>query len=225
MLVIFDCDGVLVDSEMIAAEVNADFLKEYGYEITPREMVTRFVGMAGPQIAAIIEADLGRALPDDFQSKADAEIDRRLARVQPVPGVHEMLDLLDAPVAVGSNSSSARLKISMGATRLYDRFRPYVFSAREVGTLQGKPDPNVYLHAAKTFDMDPKQCFVIEDSPTGVKAGVAAGMRVIGFTGGSHTYLGHADVLTEAGAITAINKLKDVPAIVAALAEWNPDEI
>lgn len=225
MLVIFDCDGVLVDSEPIAAEVNVEMLKELDFEITARDMVVRFFGLTGPVIAERLEAEMGRSLPEDFKTKAEAEIDRRLAKVKAIAGVHEMLDVLDAPVCVASNSNSTRLKISLGATKLYDRFRPYVFSATEVGTKLGKPDPNVFLHAAKTFDISPENCFVVEDSPTGIAAAMTAGMRVIGFTGGGHTFPGHADILTEAGAITVLNKLSDIPAVVEALKDWNPADL
>lgn len=225
MLVIFDCDGVLIDSEIIAAEVYCETARQIGLDITPHEMARRIFGKSRAEIRALIEAEAGRAIPVEFFDQISVGMNRRLARVKALPGAHEMLDALDAPICIASNSDSERLRVSLGAPRLYDRFRPFVFSALEVGTGKGKPDPNVFLHAAKTFDTHPGECFVVEDSVSGITGAIAAGMRVIGFTGASHSWPGHADLLTEAGAITAINRLTDVPAVIAALVDWNPDEI
>jgi HAD superfamily hydrolase (TIGR01509 family) len=220
MLTIFDCDGVLIDSEIISAEVNAEHFREIGFEISAAEINERFVGMTGPQIMAVIEEEIGRAVPEDFETRVEAEIDRRLARVKPIAGVHDLLDLLDGPRCICSNSSSARLRLSLEATQLWDRFRPYVFSAADVRQGRGKPHPDVFLHAAETFAVDPATVVVIEDSATGVTAASAAGMRVIGFVGGAHTWQGHAERLMDAGAETVVRRLKEVPAVVEALRGW-----
>ncbi|HWJ75260.1 MAG TPA: HAD family phosphatase [Kaistia sp.] len=222
MLVIFDCDGVLVDSEILASRVDSERLKEVGYDISVDEMSHRFAGLTWDRIARIIEADLGHQLPDGFHQKTDQELDRRLAKeLEIIPGVHEMLDRLDYQRCICSNSSPERLKISLTRTKLYDRFRPYIFSAVAVADKRPKPAPDVFLYAAKEFDADPKDCVVIEDSTHGIHGAKAAGMRVVGFTGGSHSWPGHADALTAAGAETVINRMSDLPAIVAALAEWS----
>ncbi|MBN9431273.1 MAG: HAD family phosphatase [Bosea sp.] len=222
MLVIFDCDGVLVDSEILASRVDSERLKEVGYEISVDEMSHRFAGLTWDRIAKIIESDLGHPLPEGFHKETDAELDRRLAdELEIIPGVHDMLDRLDYQRCICSNSSPERLKISLTRTKLYDRFRPYVFSAVAIGNKRPKPAPDVFLHAANEFDADPRNCVVIEDSTHGVHGAKAAGMRVIGFIGGSHSWPGHADQLTAAGAETVIRRMADLPATVAAFAAWS----
>jgi HAD superfamily hydrolase (TIGR01509 family) len=225
MLLIFDCDGVLIDSEIVASGVNAELLTEIGYEISVDEVIQRFTGLTGEQIFAQVAEEMGVALPADFAERNNVEIDRRLEAVKPIEGVQEMLDRLDYPRCVCSNSSSKRLKLSMTAAGVYDRFRPYIFSAPEVGTKRSKPAPDVYLHAAKEFQSAPGETIVIEDSMHGVAGAVAAGMRVIGFTGGGHSWPGHADALTEAGAETVVRRLADVPATIEAMAAWSPADI
>jgi beta-phosphoglucomutase-like phosphatase (HAD superfamily) len=108
----------------------------------------------------------------------------------------------------------------MRSTGLWDRFRPYVYSALEVGSKAPKPDPSVFLHAATTLDVEPKDCYVVEDSFHGVQAAVAAGMRVVGFIGGSHSYPGHGEHLMDAGAETVIHRFEDLPATLEALKVW-----
>jgi HAD superfamily hydrolase (TIGR01509 family) len=221
MLFVFDCDGVIVDSEIIAAAVDAEFLAEAGYEITPAEVNRRFAGMTARAFGEVIAAEMGRPLPEDFFARTKAEIDRRLAaELKPVAGIHEVLDQLDGPRCVCSNSASERLRISLQKTELYDRFRPHIFSAVEVGTREPKPSPNVYQFAIKEFGVAPREALVIEDSVSGVTAARGAGARVVGFTGGSHTWPGHADLLTEAGAETVINRFADLPAVAEAFMAW-----
>lgn len=220
MLTIFDCDGVLVDSEIIASQVNAEILTEYGYEITAAEMNSRFVGLTGPQIASLIEEDLGRSLPEDFKDRADAEIDKRLAGVKAISGIHDLLDMLEGPRCICSNSSMRRLRLTLDTTGLHSRFKPYIFSAPEVGTKRGKPAPDVFLHAAKEFGVEPRDVIVIEDSVPGVTGAAAAGMRVIGFVGGAHTWPGHGEMLMDAGAETVVRRLKEVAPVVEAFRVW-----
>ncbi len=220
MLTIFDCDGVLIDSEIVAAEVNAEHLSELGFAITAAEVNERFVGLTGAQIVALVEAELGRALPESFHAKSDAEIERRLKTVKAVEGIHELLDLLEGPRCICSNSSSARLRLSLEAAGLWYRFKPYVFSAVEVGTGRGKPHPDVFLHAADTFEVEPRETVVIEDSVPGVTAAVAAGMRVVGFVGGAHTFPGHGERLMDAGAETVVRRMREVAPVVEALRGW-----
>ncbi len=221
MLLMFDCDGVIVDSEIIASAVDAELLGEIGYEITPEEVTHRFAGLTSRSIGEIVEAEIGRKLPEDFFKRTRAEIDRRLAaELKPVAGIHELLDRLEGPRCVCSNSSTERLRISLEKTRLWDRFKPYIFSAVEVGDRQPKPSPNVYRHALGEFGVQPREAVVLEDSVFGVTAAKAAGARVIGFTGGSHTWQTHADLLTEAGAETIVNRLADFPATAEALMAW-----
>ena len=222
MLYVFDCDGVLVDSESIASSVESASLAEFGYEITPQEVGRRFAGLTSRAIGDVVEAETGRKLPDDFFERNREEIDRRLAsEVEAVPGAHEMLDrLAGEQLCVCSNSSTERLRISLERTRLWDRFVPHIYSAVEVGNFQPKPAPNVYRYAITRFGVDPRDTVVLEDSAFGVMAAKAAGARVIGFTGGAHTWPTHADVLTDAGAETVINRLANLPATADALLAW-----
>jgi HAD superfamily hydrolase (TIGR01509 family) len=222
MLFAFDCDGVLVDSEIIASQVDSELLREVGYDISADEVSRRFAGLTSAVIHAMIEKEIGRPLPPDFLERQRAELDRRLAAdLQPVAGALEVFDLIDGPRCVCSNSSSRRLQISLDKTGLMDRVRPYVYSAVEVGTKEPKPSPNVYLHAIQEFAVDPRDVLVIEDSVFGIRAAKAAGARVIGFTGGRHTWLGHADMLTEAGAETVFRRVADLPHIAEAMMNWD----
>lgn len=222
MLFMFDCDGVLVDSEIIAAAVDAEHLAQVGFEITPEEVIRRFTGLTSVDIVEVIEAEIGRPLDPEFLRGQKAELDIRLQRdIQPIKGVHEMLDVLDGQICVCSNSSFERLKMTMGKTLLWDRFKPYIYSAPEVGTKKPKPDPNVYLYAMEQFGVSPRDAVVVEDSVFGVTAAKASGARVIGFTGGSHAWPGLGDLLTEAGAETVINKLIDLPKVAEAFAAWD----
>lgn len=221
MLTIFDCDGVLVDSEIIASAVDAELLSEAGFSITPEEVTRRFAGLTSADIERIVEEDIGHPLPVDFHERQKRELDLRLANeVMAVAGIHDLLDRLDGPRCICSNSTSDRLRMMLGRTELYDRFQPHIFSAGEVGTGEPKPSPNVYLHAAEAFGVHPRDALVVEDSVFGVTAAKAAGMRVVGFTGGAHTWSSHADILTDAGAETVIHRFADLPAVAEALTVW-----
>ncbi|KQT61290.1 MULTISPECIES: HAD family hydrolase [unclassified Aureimonas] len=219
-LAIFDCDGVLVDSEIVAAHVESEKFLEIGYEISPEELAHRFAGLTLKRIVEIVRQETGLAVPEDFEARVEAENDIRLKAVAPIAGVEAMLDEIDLPRCICSNSSSARLEMMLRPIGIWDRFRPYVFPAREVGTGKGKPAPDVFIHACKEFGVETRQAVVIEDSVHGVAAAAAAGCRVVGFTGASHSYPGHAEALEEAGAETVISRMGDYPAVVAALAEW-----
>jgi HAD superfamily hydrolase (TIGR01509 family) len=221
MLTVFDCDGVLVDSEIISARVDSELLREFGYEIAPQELAHRFAGFATERIFELVFAEIGRAAPDTIVQRAEEGTDQRLAsELEAISGVHEMLDRLEGPRCICSNSRAERLKLSLTRTQLWDRFRPYVFSAREVGEGRGKPAPDVFLHAAREFDTNPAEAIVIEDSVAGVTGAVAAGMRVIGFIGASHTWPEHAEALMDVGATTVIRRLSELPATIEALREW-----
>jgi HAD superfamily hydrolase (TIGR01509 family) len=226
MLIIFDCDGVLIDSEILSARVDSEILAEIGYEITPEELAHKFAGLTTERIFQLVGAEIGRPVPEKVIARAKVETDRKLkAEVLAVPGVQEMLDALDDPRCICSNSRPERLELSLTKAGLWDRFRPYVFSAQAVREGRGKPSPDVFLHAAEIFETDPADAIVVEDSVAGVTGGVAAGMRVVGFTGASHTWPGHAEALMEAGALTVIRRLIEVPATVEALREWQPETI
>jgi HAD superfamily hydrolase (TIGR01509 family) len=215
VLTIFDCDGVLIDSEILAAGVHADLLTELGMAITLQEVITRFTGLTDEHILQLVAQQLGRPLPADYRQRALVEFERRMEGVKPIEGVQDLLDQLTGPRCVCSNSRSARLQVSLTATGLWERLAPHIFSAPEVG--RSKPAPDVFLHAAKVFGVSPAKTLVVEDSAHGVAGAVAAGMRVIGFTGGGHTWPGHAELLKEAGALQVCSRLSEVAGALRAL--------
>jgi len=182
-LVIFDCDGVLVDSEKIAVKVDALVLAELGWPLSEHEIVERFVGRSFADMTAEIERHLGRPLPDGwdvpYRRLYREAFDRELA---PVDGVVEALDALTLPSCVASSTSHEGLRHTLGLTGLHDRFAGRVFSAADVP--RGKPAPDLFLHAARTLGVPPARCVVVEDSRYGVQAARAAAMRSLGYAGG-----------------------------------------
>lgn len=220
-LVIFDCDGTLMDSEGIAAEVEVALMNEHGWAISVDEFETRFAGTSSDQVRAALEAEIGRAVPDDHERRVNEEIVRRFrTEVRAVEGAAEVLDRFDQPRCICSNSSMEKLEAELKRAQLWDRFRPYIFSARDMKGVAEKPAPDVFLHVAREFDVAPRAALVLEDSVPGVTAAAAAGCRVVGFAGASHVRPGHADRLTEAGAETVINRLMDLPELIAVFGEW-----
>lgn len=223
-LVIFDCDGVLVDSEIIAARVEADLLTAAGYEISPEEISETYSGMTFKDIMLRVEQIAGIPLQASLLEQSEKLLDERLAReVRAIAGVHEAVLGVSAPRCVCSNSSPERLDLMLTPTRIKPLFGNNIFSALATGTKQPKPAPDVFLHAAKTMGAKPENSFVIEDSVHGIRGAKAAGMRVIGFIGAAHSYPGHADMLMEAGAETVIRRWPELGAVLAALAEWTED--
>lgn len=220
MLVIFDCDGTLIDSEAIWTKATVEVFKEEEIILDPQAFNSQFAGMSGDEIISHLEEELERGLPHDIQQRIEDQAHKMLEKVEAIDGAHEMLDQLDYARCVCSNTKSDLLESNMRHAGMWDRFRPYVYSAVEVGNKATKPDPNVFLHAATTLEEEPQNCFVIEDSFHGVQAAVAAGMRVIGFIGASHSYAGHGEHLMDAGAETVINRFADLPATLEALKEW-----
>jgi HAD superfamily hydrolase (TIGR01509 family) len=220
-LIIFDCDGVLVDSEIIAAQVESKLLTEAGYPISTEEMGERFAGMTWKNILLAVEKEADIPLSAALIDKSEALLDARLARdVKIIDGVKFALARLTAQRCICSNSSSQRLDMMLDKVGLKPFFAPHIFSAKDLGPDRVKPKPDIFLHAAERFGVSPSRCLVIEDSTHGIHGAVAAGMRVVGFTGASHTYPSHADRLTDAGAETVISRMADLPAVVAALSEW-----
>lgn len=223
-LVIFDCDGVLVDSEIIAARVEADLLTAAGFPISAEELAEVYAGLTFKDIMLRIEEQSQIPLQASLIDQAEKLVDRRLeAEVRAVDGVHEAVAAVAVQRCICSNSSAARLEMTLGKTRLLPFFSGRVFSSLDTPTKKPKPAPDVFLHAASTLGAEPTRTFVIEDSVHGVAGARAAGMRAIGFTGASHSYPGHADALTEAGAETVIRRWADLAGVVAALSEWSED--
>ncbi len=221
-LIIFDCDGVLVDSEIIAAQVEAKLLTEIGYPIETADLAERFAGMSWKDILLTVEKEASVPIPANLLTKTEKLLDERLGRdVKGIAGVPQAVARIDLPRCICSNSSSRRLKAMLTRAGIYELFAPHIFSAKDTGEKRTKPAPDIFHHAADTMEADPARTLVVEDSVHGIQGAKAAGMRVVGFTGASHTYPSHADQLTEAGAETVINRLTDLPPVVDALASWS----
>ena len=212
-LIIFDCDGVLVDSEVISCRAHAEVLTRHGYPITSEQVFDRFLGRSTRQANLEVEAELGRSLPDDFHTQLQDELFRSFeSDLQAVPHIHVALDRIAQPVCVASSGSPQRMHVSLGRTALYERFAPNIFSALQVKN--GKPAPDLFLFAADQMTVPPERCLVIEDSVAGITAARAAGMAVLGFCGGSHCAPGHAEALRAAGATTTFADMRELPGLI-----------
>ncbi len=221
-LVIFDCDGVLVDSEVIAARVEAELLTAAGYEIAAEDLAERYAGLTFKDILLSIEKQAAIPFQATLIDQAEAMVDKRLANeVRAIEGAHAAVSSVRVQRCVCSNSTEHRLDAMLERTRLKPLLEGRVFSSRSIPSGRPKPAPDVFLHAAKTLGADPRRTLVVEDSVPGVHGARAAEMRVVGFTGASSTYPGHADALTEAGAETVIRRWADFPGVMAALSEWS----
>ena len=220
-LVIFDCDGVLMDSEIVAAEAELEIYREFGVEMEIQEFAARFAGKDSIMVKKAMEEDLGYALPDDVVARTHENVNDKCGReAKMVSGADTVLDQLDQARCICSNSPQIRLQTMLGRVGLYDRFRPYVFSAQDYDPPLFKPKPDIINKALEEFGTKPEETIVVEDSAHGIGAAVAAGTRVVGFTGASHTYSTHADELIEAGAETVIRRLNDLPGVVEAFSQW-----
>ena len=213
-LILFDCDGVLIDSELLANRSDVDLLAELGIAFDLEEYMQRFVGKSAKDTVAGIEAATGRSLPEGFlERKAARVLEVFRDRLRPIPGIHEALAHLPMRRCVASSSLPERLEFTLGLTGLWAAFAPHVFSATMVP--RGKPAPDLFLFAAERMGADPADCLVVEDSPFGVQAAVAAGMRAFGFVGGSHRRPGSADRLLDAGAALVFADMAQLPDLIA----------
>jgi HAD superfamily hydrolase (TIGR01509 family) len=207
-LVIFDCDGVLVDSERIAVRVDAVVLGRLGWELTEAEIIERFMGRSEAYMVGEIEAQLGRPLGAGWDDEFLPLYREALAaELEPVDGVVEALDAITAPTCVASSSTHERLRFTLGLTGLLERFEGRIFSAADVAN--GKPAPDLFLHAAAALGADPARCAVIEDSRYGVEAARAAGMHAFGYAGG----LTAADRLA-GPATTVFHDMRSLPGLL-----------
>jgi HAD superfamily hydrolase (TIGR01509 family) len=181
MLVIFDCDGVLVDSEPIANALLARYVTDLGLPMSREESVESFMGRSWAAGIDLIEERLGRAVPDDFDERYHAELQAAFDReLQAVRGIEAALDVIEEPRCVASSGTHERIRSSLRITGLLDRFPDEtIFSAEDVE--HGKPAPDLFLHAAASMGFEPRDCVVVEDSPAGIQGALAAGMRVLGY--------------------------------------------
>ncbi|KAI3594468.1 putative phosphatase YieH [Cupriavidus sp. U2] len=216
--VIFDCDGVLVDSEPIVHRVLNRVLNELGIEITLEESMKWFLGRAVRDELGNIEARLGKPLPRNFLSEWFVRRDAALIEeLEAVPHIRQTIEAIKAsglPVCVASGADRIKVKLQLTHTDLLGLFvdprdqREHIFSATEVE--HSKPAPDVYLLAARTMGVEPSRCAVVEDSPTGATAGVAAGMTVFGYAARTD-----ADELRAAGVKTIFTDMRDLPELIA----------
>jgi HAD superfamily hydrolase (TIGR01509 family) len=208
-LIIFDCDGVLIDSELLANRSEVEFLKSFGIEFDLSDYMTRFVGKNTKDVLAGIEDFHGVKLSEDFWESVEENTFKIFqTELKPTTGIFEFLDSIDKAKCVASSSSLNRLDMTLKVTELFDRFSPYIFSSEQVD--RGKPAPDLFLFAAEQMQVHPDRCLVIEDSLSGVRAGVAAGMTVLGYTGGSHIQPGHQAKLLSEGATKVFSDMSQL---------------
>jgi len=211
-LIIFDCDGVLVDSERVANEVFARVLDEVcGLQFTLDDMFDTFVGHSRAQCLQKIEAMIGVPPPAELDLRYQRDINEALEKtVQAIDGIETVLEALSLPCCVASSGSHDKMKMTLGKTGLMRFFDGNIFSTSDVA--RGKPHPDIYLHAALAMGAaDPARCLVVEDSPIGVTGAVAAGMRVFGFA-----ELMPAHRLQASGAHQVFERMRDLPDLINA---------
>lgn len=209
-LLILDCDGVLVDSERIVARLMAAELRAMmDIELSADEILRRYIGHSGPAGRRLLEADIGRRLPEAFFHRLrEQTADAFQRELRPVEGVVAALDALAIPVCVASNGGREKMETSLAVTGLATRFHGRVFSAAEVS--RGKPAPDLLLHAARTLGAAPHLCAVVDDTTVGVQAGVAAGMVVFGYAAVPE----QGPALAAAGA-TVFHRMADLPGLLS----------
>jgi HAD superfamily hydrolase (TIGR01509 family) len=209
--VVFDCDGVLVDSEPLSIEVDRQMLSELGWELSLDEIIERFVGRSHEHFLQEVTDHLGHPPPPGWDEASTPRYRAAYAHgLQPVPGIVEALDRITLPSCVASSGTHDKMTFTLGLTGLLDRFEGRLFSATEVS--RGKPAPDLFLHAAKAMGWEPSSCVVVEDSPYGVDAALAAGMWAIAYAGG----VTPAQRLVRPR-VTLITDMRDLPTAIAAL--------
>ena len=209
-LVIFDCDGVLVDSELITNRVFAGMLNELGIAVTLDDMIEQFVGRSMPQCLELITKMLGHPVPqhfvEEYQTRSAAAL---TAELKAVPDIETVLAAMRVPYCVASSGTHEKMQTTLGLTGLLQQFRGKMYSVTEVA--RSKPFPDVFLYAARQQGVAPADCAVIEDTPTGVRAGVAAGMTVFGYCA-----LTPKQRLIEAGAHHTFERMGELPGLIFA---------
>ena len=213
LLVIFDCDGVLVDSEPLSNTVFARALRREGLDWSVEETMRRLMGRSMKSCVEIVEGLLARQLPENFVHRMQADTLQafRDAPLQAVPGINEAIDAIEAQgiqTCIASSGGFDKMEVSLGVTGLWSRFEGRIFSSSQVK--RGKPFPDLFLHAAIAMNEQPFDCVVVEDSVPGVQAAKSAGMRVLGYTGAPHT---DRDAMGAAGAFL-FNDMKQLPDLV-----------
>lgn len=212
-LVIFDCDGVLVDSEVISVAIDQKILTDLGWSISREEVIELFVGKSHENFIEIVERYFHRKLPSDWENSYQPLFrEASLRDLLPVEGIFEALAAISNPTCVASNGSHSKMQFTLGITGLLPRFEGRIFSASDVA--RGKPAPDLFLHAASTIGYHVSDCIVVEDSPAGVQAALSANMKVIAYAGG----LTSRERLTGEG-ITIIDHMSQLPEVINILSD------
>jgi len=212
-LVIFDCDGVLVDSEVISSRIFTECLAEAGIVLALEEAMTFGIGKSATTLAAAVEQEFGRTLPTGFTEGMRARIMNAFTgELRPIEGIPELLAALKLKRCVASNSHIDRVRHALMTTGLLPHLEPHIYTAAMVE--RGKPAPDLFLFAAMQHGVRPEQCLVIEDSLSGVIAAHAAGMPVVGFVGGGHIRPDHANAMRDAGCVKVFARMAEVAAFL-----------
>jgi HAD superfamily hydrolase (TIGR01509 family) len=218
-VVIFDCNGVLVDSELLVTATASQEFARIGLPLPPDLLARYFTGRRTADMLAEIEIAAGRKLPDDFAARLSAAILNRFHHdLQATAHVAHALTWLRGPKCVASSSPLARMRVCLETVGLLKFFDPYLFSASNLP--RGKPAPDIFLLVSEKMRVLPRDCIVVEDSPVGVAAAAAAGMTPIGFAGGSHTGPNLAARLMASGARTVISDMRRLKGTVVELRGW-----
>ena len=217
-LVIFDCDGVLVDSEVISSRAHAETLTRHGYPITPEQVLERFLGVSDREARQTIETEICRKLPDDFEAQMKQAALRRYADDLPtIPHVGAAIAAIGLAKCVASSGTPDKIRHGLTCAGLYDLLAPSIFSASQVE--RGKPAPDLFLFAAAQMRTAPARCIVIEDSIPGITGALAAGMTVLGFHGGSHCRPDYDQTLRAAGAALTFDDMRQLPDLIAQIGQ------
>jgi HAD superfamily hydrolase (TIGR01509 family) len=212
-LIIFDCDGVLVDSEIVSSRAHAEMLSRHGYPITTDQVLDRFLGVSDRDARLIVEGEIGKSLPEDFELQVkEATLRFFAAGLSAIAHVGASIAAINLPKCVASSGTPEKIRHGLTCTGLYDQFAPNIFSASQVD--RGKPAPDLFLLAAERMRARPERCLVIEDSVAGITGARAASMTVLGFHGGSHCRAGHAEALQNAGAAKVFDDMRQLPALI-----------
>jgi HAD superfamily hydrolase (TIGR01509 family) len=215
-LVLFDCDGVLVDSERLTHCVLREMIAEFGVSLTLEQTLDHFMGTSTEKELEVLASLIGHAVPADFGDRFNARsFEAFTSSLEPVPGVPQLLASLQLPYCVASNGSRKKMHFTLGHTGLLPFFEGRLFSAQDVKT--PKPAPDLFLHAAASLGVSAAGCLVVEDSVSGVTAARLAGMRVFGFAA-----MGQRENLSQAGAHLVFGDMADLPSIIEAYSDAEP---
>ena len=219
-LIIFDCDGVLVDSEPISVRITTQMLQESGLSVDAEFVYRNMLGHSIASSSQMLRETMDFTLDDHFRHQLNSALMKAFsAELQPIPFIHEAIGVIGSPICVASSSPPERIRHSLAVAGFQNVFDNAIFSATQVKN--GKPAPDLLLFAAEKFDVPPGRCLVIEDSPPGIMAAKAAGMTALAFTGGSH--IGPAQLLTSLLSCRPDGMIQDMTELPAWIERWRSD--